>query len=149
MSNNLASGFTDEPDSARFPLPKYRLTELIARREGFGKPGTIPTIRHNPADLRHSPHSEHPGDPEAIGTIDTDQDGWADADRQVKLWAERGLTLERMVFGPLAPPNENDSKGYLEFLCDGLGMPPNTLVSEALTIPASANSDLGKSSEKA
>jgi|SRR5579871_5751 len=120
-------------------MPKYKLTQLIARREGFGKPGTIPTRRHNPDDLRHSPHSSHAGiGPDDIGEIDNDQDGWADADRQVELWAERGLTLERMVFGPLAPPSENDSAEYLRFLCDQLGLDADAPVAEALKIPASA-----------
>lgn len=119
--------------------PKYRLTQLIAREEGFGKPGTIPTRRHNPMDLRHSPHSSHEGlDPEAIGDIDTDIDGWADADRQVELWAERGLTMERMVFDFLAPPTENNSAKYLQDLCAALGCTPQTPVTEVLLIPSSA-----------
>lgn len=119
-------------------MPKYRLTQLIGRREGFGLPGKIPTTHHNPMDLRHSPHASHDGEgANEIGEIDSDVDGWADADRQLELWAERGLTMERMVFGFLAPPNENDSAEYLRFLCDGIGVSPETLVSAALTIPAS------------
>ena len=56
-----------------------RLAELIAREEGFGLPGKIPTTHHNPGDLRHSPHSSHdPDAPNAIGEIDNDQDGWND-----------------------------------------------------------------------
>lgn len=101
-------------------------------------------------DLRHSPHSSHVGEgPEDIGEIDSDVDGWADADRQVELWASRGLTLEQMVYGPLAPPTENDSAEYLQFLCEGMGCQPTTPVSELLLIPASGKSGVGKSGEKA
>lgn len=117
--------------------PRTRLCQLCARREGFGRPDKIPTERHNPLDLRHSPHSSHAGEgPNDIGEIDNDADGWNDAERQLELWAERGLTIERMVFGPLAPPTENDSAEYVQFLCDGLGLPATTPLTEALKIPA-------------
>ena len=117
--------------------PRTRLCQLCARREGFGRPGVIPTERHNPMDLRHSPHSSHAGiGPNDIGEIDNDADGWDDAELQLERWAARGLTIERMVFGPLAPPNENDSAEYLQFLCDGLGLPATTPLTEALKIPA-------------
>jgi hypothetical protein len=35
-----------------------------------------------------------------------------------------------------APPTENNTNAYLEFVCNGLGLPPETPVSQALTIPA-------------
>lgn len=116
---------------------KYRLTQVIARREGFGISDKIPTTHHNPIDLRHSPHSEHsPEAPNAIGQIDSDADGWADGDRQLELWAERGYTVESMVFDVLAPPTENNSAEYVQFLCDQMGCKPETPIAELLKIPA-------------
>lgn len=116
---------------------RTKLAQLIAREEGFGKPGAIPTLRHNPGDLRHSPHSEHPAaEPDAIGSIDTDDDGWNDLERQLQLYADRGLTLRTMV-DAYAPPGENDTSRYLEFLTTALGLPADSLVSEALTMSAS------------
>lgn len=112
-----------------------KLAQLIARQEGFGKPGTIPTIRHNPGDLRHSPHSQHPGNSEAIGTIDTDAHGWEDLERQLKLYAHAGMTLRQMVH-VYAPPSENDTGAYLHGIVSGLGMDADTLVSEALKTQA-------------
>ena len=113
-----------------------RLAQLIAQQEGFGHPGVTPTIRHNPGDLRHSPHSVHtPDAPNAIGTIDNDDDGWADLERQLRIYASEKMTLRAMV-ACYAPPTENDTSEYLEFVCDGLAMIPETLVSQALTIPA-------------
>lgn len=111
------------------------LARLIAREEGFGIPGAIPTTHHNPGDLRHSPHSQHtPDAPDAIGQIDTDEHGWADLERQLVLFANRGSTLAQLAFA-YAPPEENDTAAYLRFLCNGLDMPPQTLVSEALKKP--------------
>ena len=85
-----------------------KLAQIIAREEGFGIPGKIPTIRHNPGDLRHSPHSKHPGGPshkDDIGTIDTNTDGWADLERQLVIFANEGMTLRSMIFDVYAPPS--------------------------------------------
>jgi hypothetical protein len=116
-----------------------KLAQIIAREEGFGIPGKIPTMRHNPGDLRHSPHSEHPGGPahkDDIGTIDTNTDGWADLERQLVIFANEGMTLRSMIFDVYAPPSENNSQAYLDFICAGLGLGPETPVSEALKLIA-------------
>lgn len=110
-----------------------KLAALIADEEGFGLPGALPTRDHNPGDLRHSPHSDHPGDHNGIGVIDTDQDGWADLERQLEIYAAHSMTLRSAVYA-FAPPNENDSERYLEFICQGLGCSPDTPVAEALKI---------------
>jgi len=124
-----------------------KLAELIAKEEGYGIPGSVPTRDNNPGDLRHSPHSFHTADaPDAIGEIDTPSDGWGDLERQLRLYAERGFTLQEMIYGRLdaatgeyieayAPPNENNSAAYLTYVCTGLGVPASTLVSDALKIP--------------
>jgi len=113
----------------------------MATEEGFGiqRPDgtwTVPTRDNNPLDLRHSPHSSHAGEgPNDIGEIDTIEDGWADAERQLQIYADRGMTLQSMI-AIFAPPTENNTNAYLEFVCNGLGLPPETPVSQALTIPA-------------
>ena len=112
-----------------------KLAHLIAQEEGYGLPGTIPTTHHNPGDLRHSPHSFHTSnDLDGIGIIDDDQDGWADLERQLDLFANRGLTLEQAIY-EFAPPVENNTAAYLAYVCSGLGCSPDTPVSEALAIP--------------
>jgi hypothetical protein len=110
-----------------------RLAQLIAKEEGFGIPGSVPTRDNNPGDLRHSPHSFHSGDPNAIGQIDTVADGWADLERQLNLFAQRGMTLEQAIY-QFAPPTENDSAGYLAYVCSGLKCDPQMLVSDALKL---------------
>lgn len=103
-------------------------------------------MRDNPGDLRHSPHSAHPGGPSHandIGTIDTVEHGWADLERQLGIYAVEGLTLQEMVnvylgFAKDAPLDTsivdgNNRVPYLESICNGLKMPPTALVKDALT----------------
>lgn len=111
------------------------LARLIAQEEGFGIPGAQPTRKNNPGDLRHSPHSSHDGEgSDDIGIIDTVQDGWADLERQLQIFAAHSMTLRAAIYA-WAPPTENDTEQYLEFVCRGLNMSPDTPVSEALKIP--------------
>lgn len=111
-----------------------KLAQLIAKEEGYGIPGAVPTRDNNPGDLRHSPHSSHEGEgPDDIGIIDSDADGWADLERQLQLYAERGLSLRDAIY-EFAPPSENDSERYLNFICSGLGCQPDITVREALQI---------------
>lgn len=97
--------------------------KLCATEEGFYRYGTVPNRDNNPLDLRHSPHSLHPGDPNGIGVIDTPADGIADAERQARLWADRGLTLRAAIYelAPPGPPDSNDSAGYLAFVIARFG----------------------------
>ena len=110
------------------------LARLIASEEGFGIPGAQPTHKNNPGDLRHAPHASHEGEgPNDIGIEPTLADGWADLERQLQLYAERGLTLAQMV-DAYAPQVENNSVAYLDYLCRGLNLPPETPVAEALKL---------------
>jgi hypothetical protein len=112
-----------------------KLAQAIAKEEGIDVPGSVPNRDNNPGDLRHSPHSFHtPSDPNGIGQIPTRAQGWEDLVRQLTLFAQRGLTLQQAIY-EFAPPNENNSAGYLAFVCNELGVPSSTLVSQALTIP--------------
>lgn len=111
-----------------------KLARLVAQREGYGIPGAIPTTHLNPGDLLHSPHSQHVADaPDSVGKIDTAADGWADLERQLRLYAQRELTLEEMA-SDYWPEPANDTASCLEFICNGLPMPSTALVSAALEI---------------
>jgi len=113
-----------------------KLAKLISQMEGFGKPGAVPTTHNNPGDLRSSPHSTHtPDNPHGIGWIATLDDGWADLERQLQLYASRKLTLSEVI-NLYAPPVENNTGHYLDFVCKGLGCGPHALVSDVLRIPA-------------
>jgi hypothetical protein len=83
-----------------------KLAELIAQEEGFYVPDSLPNRDNNPGDLRHSPHSFHTaGSPDAVGQIHDIQDGWADLERQLQLYAARGLTLAQAIY-EFAPPSK-------------------------------------------
>jgi hypothetical protein len=113
-----------------------KLAHLISQMEGFGIPGTIPTNRNNPGDLRHGPNAQHlGGDPNAVATYMTAELGWQDLERQLRLYAERGMTIQQAVYC-FAPPTENNSAAYLKFVCDGLGLAPNTPMTQALELQA-------------
>lgn len=110
------------------------LATLISHEEGFGLAGTLPTRNNNPGDLRHSPHSTHTADaPNAIGKIDTVEDGWADLELQLTEYAERGLTLKEL-FAVYAPPTENNTSQYEAFVLKGLGLTEDDTVADALTL---------------
>ena len=110
-----------------------KLARLIAQEEGFYVSGSIPQRQNNPGDLEHSPHSFHTGS-DPVGEIDTTENGWADLERQLQLYAQRGLTLREAIY-EFAPPIENNSEQYLEFICSGLNLPATYTVAEALKIP--------------
>jgi hypothetical protein len=112
---------------------KTLLAQLIAKQEGFGVPGAKPTRDHNPGDLEHAPGiAAWDG---GIGIEPSDDQGWADLERQLTLYAARGLTLAQMV-SIYGPPAENNTESYLNFICAGLGLGPEAPVRVALSLPA-------------
>jgi hypothetical protein len=129
-----------------------KLAQLIAREEGFFRSGTLPARNHNPGDLRHSPHSQHPGAPNAIGVIDSDADGWADLERQLVIDSHKLVSIDPVTQAAVpahymtlrdaiyswAPPSENDSAKYLADIIDGFGgvVDAGTELSRVLEIPA-------------
>lgn len=113
-----------------------KLAQLIARREGYGIPNAIPTTHNNPGDLFHSPHSTHPsGNPDSVGQIDTPADGWADLERQLQLYAERGLMLTSAMHEYWGGKTDNPAEG-VEWLCDELAVTPDTPMAKVLEIQA-------------
>lgn len=110
--------------------------QLFAKREGFGIAGAVPTRNNNPGDLRHAPGAHHePGDPDGIGSFTTPEEGWQMLDRQLGLYAERGLTLQAAAY-KFAPPSENNSAAYLQFLVQNLPGSNTMPMSEVINVPA-------------
>lgn len=111
-----------------------KLATLISQQEGFGILGDLPTRQNNPGDLRHAPGEVHDiGSPNGIGSFDTVSDGFAALERQLQLYAHRGLTLKEAIY-EFAPPSENNSAAYLAFVCEGLGCNADIPVSQALNL---------------
>jgi hypothetical protein len=112
-----------------------KLAQAIGREEGWGIPGNLPTRNNNPGDLRHAPGEMHPAAaPDAVGSFATAAEGWANLERQLTLYADRGLSVQDMIEDCYAPPSENDSAKYLANICAWVGCSPQTLVEDALKL---------------
>ena len=108
------------------------LALAFSRAEGYGVPGAIPTTHNNPGDLRHAPKEQHaPGDPDGVGYFDNANDGWAALDRQLQLYADRGMTIAQAV-ETFAPSTENNTDEYIEYVCTRMGCTEDTLVSQVI-----------------
>jgi hypothetical protein len=109
------------------------LARLMSDEEGYNVLGSIPQRQNNPLDLRHAPLETHPPDsPDSVGSFATSAQGWAMGERQLQLYAERGLTLEQMVYEFAPPSDNNDTLAYLNFICKGGGWTSDTPVAQAL-----------------
>lgn len=104
------------------------LAQGIAQFEGFNVSGSRAARNNNPGNLRSGP-----------GQIGTDSagyaifpdlnTGWAALYNQISLDAGRGLDLQSFI-GKYAPPSENNTQNYLNFLVSKLGVSGSTLLSD-------------------
>src|SRR5579864_2244084 len=100
------------------------LAQAIASMEGFFIPGTIASRNNNPGNLRAG-----------AGQIGTDAKGyaifpdlttgWNALYRQISLDAGRGLNVGQFI-GKYAPPSENNTSNYLNYVTGQLGVSPDT-----------------------
>jgi len=83
----------------------------------------------NPGNLKFAKQEGAVGqDDRGFAVFKTDIDGWQALVKQIQLDAKRGLTIERFV-KKYAPPTENDSRAYCDFICKGLKALPTEAVS--------------------
>lgn len=103
--------------------------QAIARMEGWGVAGDIPTRDNNPGDIDAGKFSEAHGALQAPGrfaVFETAEDGFA-ALRDLLLRDYAGMTLEA-AFLKYAPPVENDSQTYIKNVCEWTGLTPETIL---------------------
>ncbi len=121
------------------------LLQAMARMEGFYAQGSRPQRNHNPGDLSWGEEARRfgatHGDPR-FAVFPDDAVGWTALQRWLSVPARfdgegrlvggyLGASL-RQVVARFAPPSENDSDGYLEFMCKSTGLAPNTIVTKDL-----------------
>ncbi len=125
--------------------------EAMAHQEGFysSDPHVRPRRNNNPLDLEWGAEAKHfgatGGDPR-FAVFSTKFDGWDAARRWLSVPAKfdmdgnlvggyLGATFEQFIHR-FAPPNENDTDGYLDYVCRQTGYTKDTiLTAEMLQIP--------------
>lgn len=137
------------------------LLEGMAHMEGFNVAGDRPQRNNNPLDLTWGSEAKRfgatQGDHSAPGGLDgfggmavfpTALKGWQAASSWLAIPAVfdkngnlergyRGATLRKVIYR-FAPPNENNSEAYLNYVCEQTGYTAATvLTSEMLGVPAS------------
>ena len=97
------------------------LAEWIAQIEGYNTPGTIANRNNNPGALRYAPNQI--GQENTVNgkfaTFASPQEGWLALENYIQNNSDK--TLRSFVY-QYAPPNENDTAGYLNYLSGKLGV---------------------------
>jgi hypothetical protein len=115
------------------PAPS-KLADAIAHEEGYYVEGSLPQRNNNPGDLRHGNGETHPDNqPDAVGAFATPALGWAALERQLVLDSNRDWTVQQLIYS-YAPPSENNTQQYLDYVCQYVGCTPSTPVSAALSL---------------
>jgi hypothetical protein len=104
------------------------LANSIAQMEGFNTPGTIAARNNNPGNLRWA--ATQIGQENTVNgkyaTFATPEEGWAALLDYIS--KNSGLTL-RAFISKYAPPSENDTTNYLNFLSSKLGIGADSPIS--------------------
>lgn len=104
-----------------------RIAEAIAKAEGFGVPGAIPTVRHNPGNIR-SLVAPYP-----VATYPTDAAGWDALYKQVARMVAgsalypAGWTIEQVA---KRYTGEAQYMNWARNVAGFLGVPTTTVFSE-------------------
>jgi hypothetical protein len=85
---------------------------------------------NNPGNLVFAGQKEAVGkDDKGFAVFPDAPAGWRALHTQIKLDARRGLSLQEFI-AKYAPPYENDTRGYLKFVCNELKESPLVLLKE-------------------
>jgi hypothetical protein len=107
------------------------LATLIARMEGWGIPNVWATLNNNPGNLRNVGQTGAVGTNGGYAVFSSPEAGWTALEKQLQYNANRGDTVQTFITS-YAPPSENDTGNYLNFLTSGLGVPASTPLSQVL-----------------
>jgi hypothetical protein len=84
---------------------------------------------NSPGNLRYAKQKEAIGEVQGFASFPDAPAGWRALARQVELDQKRGLTIAEFI-SKYAPPNENNTSTYLDFVCLGLSASPSDLLSD-------------------
>lgn len=103
------------------------LMNAIAQMEGFNVSGSIAQRNNNPGNLRYAPNQV--GQENTVNgkyaTFASVQDGWDALQNYIQ--ANQGLTLRDFIY-KYAPPTENNTTNYLNWLVSQVGVAADSLV---------------------
>jgi hypothetical protein len=106
------------------------IIQAIARMEGWGIVGDLPTRNNNPGDIDNGrfakAHGAEPGTSGRFAVFETPADGFS-ALRALLLAAYVGLTVEAAL-NKYAPPCENQTNAYIGNVCKWTGLTPDTIL---------------------
>lgn len=116
------------------------LAKAIARFEGWDHQESVARRLNNPGNLMFAGQpGATPGKVTgADGKIrnyakfSTEEQGWAALDRQLKLYAKRGLTLRQMIAKYAPVEDNNNPKGYLHTVATWLEVDPDIELTKLL-----------------
>ena len=109
------------------------LLEGMAKMEGFGKPGTRPTINNNPGDLEYGQFAINHGATGTDGRFAIFPDVTTGYAAMKALLQEHygGMTLQQAL-DIYAPPIENNDNLYLKDVCSFVGCKPTDNIDQLL-----------------
>jgi hypothetical protein len=119
------------------------LMDAIAQMEGFNVSGSIAQRNNNPGNLRYAP-TEVGSESTASGTFATfatPEDGWAALQSYIENAMASGATLRSFIY-TYAPPTENDTSNYLNYLVSQVGIGADSLLS-SLGVQSASTDDSG------
>lgn len=102
----------------------------ISQMEGYNVAGSLAQRNNNPGNLRFVGQAgavQGQGGFAAFPTPEAGQQALLD---QINLDASRGMTLTQFV-NSYAPPSENDTSNYLNFVSSQTGIDPNSSLTSA------------------
>jgi hypothetical protein len=106
------------------PEPKRAYARVVDAGSGIrGGIMTQAQLLRNPGNLRYARQREAIGESEGFAKFQSDPAGWRALVNQIKLDAKRGHTLETFI-AKYAPPIENETEKYLDFVCAALDAKP-------------------------
>jgi hypothetical protein len=101
-----------------------QLANSIAQMEGWNTPGTIANRNNNPGNLRYA--ANQVGQENTVNgkfaTFATPQDGWDALTNYIN--SNSGMTLRDFTY-KYAPPVENDTSNFLNYLSGQTGIGPD------------------------
>jgi hypothetical protein len=107
-----------------------KLMRAIAHEEGDDRVGTVPQRLNNPGDLlfAHQPFAAphaitgKDGKVRVYAEFDTAEHGWQALERQIRLDASRGLTLQEFIRKYAPASDANNPTSYLAVVMKAIGV---------------------------